>query len=317
MGRRRHGFTLIELLVVIAIIAILIALLVPAVQKVREAAARSQCQNNLRQVATAMHNYHDAHTTLPEGTSSNGSWGYGTWQVLILPYIEQQYYFELYLDYNNANGTNINYYDPQNLPVTGHQFTVLTCTSDTPAPTGETWPGNGNGCSYHNYGVNFGNTAVEELAAITPMPVYNGVTFQGAPFYGGKPQKLTTITDGTSNTLMLAEFIQGRRTGGSGDLRGLTWWGSGAGFMTYLRPNDTNPDIVWSDASWCNSSTPNPPCSFYVGAPVRTYAARSRHEGGVNVALCDGSIRFVNDSIVTAVWQALGTAQGSEVTMDY
>jgi prepilin-type processing-associated H-X9-DG protein len=141
------------------------------------------------------------------------------------------------------------------------------------------------------------------------VPSYNGVTFGGAPFNVGLSLRLTDITDGTTNTLMFAELIQGH----GGDLRGLFWWGSGAEFHTYLRPNDSNPDVVWADFSWCNPNPPNPPCTTYQGGTNwRTFAARSRHASGVNVALCDGTVRFVSNAIATNVWRALGTAQGNE-----
>jgi prepilin-type N-terminal cleavage/methylation domain-containing protein/prepilin-type processing-associated H-X9-DG protein len=309
MRRSQAGFTLIELLVVIAIIAVLIGLLLPAVQKVREAANRIQCQNNLKQIALAMHNYHGTHRTFPEGMSPTG-WGHGTWQVLILPYIEQDNVFRLYRGYGLRDGNPDNYYSAANVAaVTGKRFRLLTCPSDEVAE-GQTW----GGCSYHNYAANFGNTALEEVGEPTyTMEEYNGVRFLGAPFYMGKPQRLSAIRDGTSNTLMLAEVVQGQRR----DLRGLTWWGPGASFETYLRPNDTNPDVVWYDRSWCDSDPPNPPCALYSGNPKRTFAARSRHAGGVQVAFCDGSGRFVSNAVTPDVWRALGTANGGEAVGDY
>ena len=304
----KKAFTLIELLVVIAIIAILIGLLLPAVQKVREAAARVQCQNGVKQLALAMHNYHDANQSLPEGVSAKGGYGQGTWLVLILPYIEQADLAKMYLDYGLATGRN--YYDPANLPVTTRKISMLQCKSDMVAESNETW----NGTSYHNFAINFGNTAVGEGGAtgrdVYPVQTYNGVTFAEAPFYQGNPQKISNITDGSSNTIMVAEVIQGHNQ----DLRGLVWWGSGAGFMTYLRPNDTNPDVTWNTLRpWCNPDPPNPPCTTYQGGTNwRTFAARSRHVGGVNLAMCDGSVRFVENQISTAVWRAMGTARGLE-----
>jgi len=319
MQSPRRGFTLIELLVVIAIIAILIALLVPAVQKVREAAARTQCANNIKQVALAMHGYHDLRRHLPEGMSPAG-WAYGTWQVLTLPHLEEADLASQYLNYGNKGpGTEI-YYDPANrIAITSKRIDKLLCPSDLPRPA-DGWPStdaNPN-CSYHNYLANYGNTTMQYVGGgplMEQAPVYNGATFAGAPFYNGNPQPLSNITDGTSNTLLLSEIIQGRRRS-SNDLRGLTWWGPGAFFETNLKPNDPGPDIFWANTSWCDSSHPNPPCIPYVGAPMWLFAARSRHEGGVNVALCDGSVRFISNGITLAVWQALGTSRGGE-TLNY
>jgi len=277
---------------------------------VREAANRMKCQNNLKQLGVACHNYHSGMGCLPKGVSALGGWGHGTWQVLVLPYLEQDSLFRKYVDYGTVSGRN--YWDNANKPVTTTRLSILTCPSDQPAQPSETW----NGTSYHNYLVNFGNTAVGENGQdVYPVQSYNGVTFGGAPFYQGKPQTLTGITDGTSNTLLAAEVIQGHNQ----DLRGLGWWGSGAGFQTYLAPNDTNPDVTWSSLRpWCNPDAPNPPCTTYQGGTNwRTYAARSRHPGGVSVAMCDGSTRFVANSVDRTIWRALGTSQGGEIITDW
>ena len=304
---RRVGLTLIELLVVIAIIGILIALLLPAVQKVREAANRAKCANNLKQLALAMHHYHDALGTLPDGGIDHFS---GNWQVSILPFIEQQAMYQLYQGYGTAqsviradNITN----------VTGRELTLCTCPSDTPAlPGGHTW----DHCSYHNYAANFGNTAVADSNSNTAMQTlatYNGLTFGGAPFSYNRPQRLSDITDGTSTTLMLAEVIQGQGV----DVRGFTWWGDAGAFVTSLLPNDPSGDYV--NHYYCNTNPPNPPareCGVDMqtnGSYVRAFAARSRHPGGVNVALCDGSCRFIADGVAALTWQQLGTSQGGEV----
>jgi prepilin-type processing-associated H-X9-DG protein len=106
-------------------------------------------------------------------------------------------------------------------------------------------------------------------------------------------------------------------------LRGFTWWGDGAAFFTGLRPNDSNPDIVTH--SYCNTNAPNPPANCGgttvsvsgTNYAVRQFGARSRHAGGVNVALCDGSCRFVSNSTDPLTWQKLGTSQGGEVPGDY
>lgn len=135
---RRQGFTLIELLVVIAIIAILIGLLLPAVQKIRAAAQRMQCNNNLKQLALGMHNYHDTRNELPSGMSpgtvnfGNLYCCWGTWQVAILPYVEQQQAFNLYVNYGGDDSTGPRYGASPNTAVTTVRYKVFTCPSDTP-----------------------------------------------------------------------------------------------------------------------------------------------------------------------------------------
>ncbi|MGE3805872.1 MAG: DUF1559 domain-containing protein [Gemmataceae bacterium] len=301
---RRPGFTLIELLVVIAIIGVLIGLLLPAVQKVREAASRTRCQNNLRQLSVAMHNYHNVFESLPLGMGKHGCC-WGTWQVLILPFIEQDAVFKLYTNWGGTDATGPRYSGGSNGNVARKRFQVMTCPSDTPnAP----W-----GITSHNYTVNFGNTAVQWQS--NPFDEYrqvatlNGVNFGGAPFDPlGAGSTLSKITDGTSNTLMLAEVIQGQRN----DLRGFGWWGESATFTAYNTPNSSAPDVLQS-SGYCDNSYPNPPCTGATSALPSMFAARSRHPGGVNVAMCDGSIRFVPDGIAINVWRALSTSNGDEV----
>ncbi|OWK38345.1 DUF1559 domain-containing protein [Fimbriiglobus ruber] len=301
MTRRssRRGFTLIELLVVIAIIAILIGLLLPAVQKVREAAARAKCTNNLKQLALGMHNYHDGHQTLPVGMSPGtvnygNQWCcWGTWQIPILPYIEQQAAFAQYINYGGDDSTGPRYGAAPNSNVTGLRFNVMTCPSDQPnAPLAP--------LTNHNYAVNYGNTTIYQT---TP---FNGVTFGGAPFNPSTPVRITDITDGTSNTVFLSEVIEGQRS----DLRGFGWWGPGSGITTFAPPNTSQPD---NTAQNCDSALPNPPCVNATGNNTINVFARSRHTGGVNAALCDGSIRFVANSITPSTWLAMGSAQGGEV----
>ncbi len=168
--KRSHAFTLIELLVVIAIIAILIGLLLPAVQKVREAAARTKCLNNVKQLALGMHVYHEANGQFPEGAGPSQT--SGTWQVSILPYLEQDPVSKLYR-------WDLVSYDEVNAGCTGYQIGVCTCPSDTIAkPLGQTYAGS----SYHNYAANFGNTAAGNsfsTAAMRTEATFNGNTFQG------------------------------------------------------------------------------------------------------------------------------------------
>ena len=302
MLMHRRAFTLIELLVVIAIIAILIALLVPAVQKVREAMARTQCLNNLKQIALGMQNYHDGFKTLPRGVQTKQA-VMGTWQVTLLPYVEQQPLFDKYV-WTTAYSAA-----PNTTNVTTKRLAAFTCPSDLRnSPFGD--------ITNHNYAVNWGNTlfnyAVPGSDEQGQFQTYGGVTFGGAPFTQAKSFRLTEILDGTSNTLMLAEVIQGQ----GNDLRGFTWWGHAAPFMTYIGPNSSSPDIIYT-SGYCVNTPPNPPCIAMAADRACLMGARSRHPGGVNVAMCDGTARWVANAVLLTTWRAMSTSMGSEtVTFD-
>jgi prepilin-type N-terminal cleavage/methylation domain-containing protein len=295
--RRNRGFTLIELLVVIAIIAVLIALLLPAVQQAREAARRSSCKSNLKQLGVAMHNYHDTQGALPTGRHGC-CWG--TWQVAILPFIEQGNMFKLYRN-SGGNGTGPRYSSsPNTTNVCNKRITVLSCPSDTPnRPFGN--------LTNHNYAVNFGNTGYGQQSSL------NGVLFQGAPFANKVAFKFKSITDGTSNTLFVAEVQQGQGR----DLRGFSWWGDASEFTTYLGPNSTLPDRIYT-SYYCNSiPKAGLPCAAAAGSNPTMFASRSKHTGGVQVVLGDGSARFVSNNINLSTWRALSTTQGGEVIGNY
>ena len=318
---RRRGFTLIELLVVIAIIAVLIGLLLPAVQKVREAAARAKCQNNLKQISLACHNYHDAYGKLPAQTANNGnSCCYGTWQMAILPWVEQDNLWKLYQNFGNR--TAVPTYEQQaNLLVTSQRLAVFTCPSDIPnAAKSGTFQGQVYRITQHNYLVNVGNLdyAQGHDGALPDQPP--GLRFGGAPFSRSAQFALTDITDGTSNTLMVAEVNQGQGQ----DFRGLTWWAEGSGFTTYRTPNSPGPDFIANGrgAPGCVPTSQNPLNADCRAFPTpnpnwNVFTARSRHTGGVNAALSDASVHFFSNGIAWNVWQALGTSQGGEVVGNY
>jgi prepilin-type N-terminal cleavage/methylation domain-containing protein/prepilin-type processing-associated H-X9-DG protein len=323
MRVRRAGFTLIELLVVIAIIAVLIALLLPAVQSAREAARRAQCTNNLKQIGLAMHNYVSVHDSFPPGWKGC-CWG--TWLIYVMPHLEQQ---AIYNSWNFA-GNNLwqpgeyfespfRYGSPSNLTVTTTRISTFYCPSDggnTNLIGGSSWP-----VTSQNYVVNFGNTSATQDASL------DGVPFMGAPFtdigspitaiYGASTSParslpvvpLSAITDGLSNTLLTSEVIVGQGF----DLRGFSWWFEGAAFEGYLGPNSTSPDLLQAQA-YCNyPAMGNPPCKGADSILSITTAARSRHPGGVNAGLADGSVKFVKDSVALSTWRALSTTRGGEI----
>jgi prepilin-type N-terminal cleavage/methylation domain-containing protein/prepilin-type processing-associated H-X9-DG protein len=333
---RREGFTLIELLVVIAIIAVLIGLLLPAVQKIREAANRISCANNLKQIALANMNYESAHGTFLPGVGKNGAY-WGTWMIPILPYMEQDNLFKMYENFGGNDDSGPRYSSTSwrgrpslNNVVTNMRLKLFTCPSDEP----QSW---GTLATKHNYVLNAGNTTFYQVAL--PIGCTLGkpgcTPFLGAPFGWyensdlvhdytfppsgtnkdagrmGRPRKVGDVTDGTSNTLMASETIQGR----GNDLRGLTWWGGAAGFTAYFGPNSTEPDVITEGI--CEPSiNPLMPCTTTAPSRPRLMGARSLHSGGVNAALCDGSVRFIRNGIDLAIWQAVSTARGGEVISD-
>jgi prepilin-type N-terminal cleavage/methylation domain-containing protein len=307
MHRTRSGFTLIELLVVIAIIAILIALLVPAVQKVREAAARTHCQNNLKQIGIAMHNLNDTEKFLPKGAASGCCWG--TWQMAVLPYIEQDNLWKVYENYGGSDAVTTNFpaistvgppyprYGgaPNNNNVTKKRISILTCPSDTPnAPI--------SGITSHNYAANYGNTTFQQGSNVTsPVTgvVYN---FKGAPFATSKAFRFYDITDGLSNTILVAEVLQGKGS----DLRGFTWWAPGNHMTTLLPPNARGPAGNDITAQNCNNALDPDSLHCANGSPQYN-GSRSRHPNGVQILLGDGSARYVSNAVNGETWNRLGS----------
>ena len=324
MKRNRSAFTLIELLVVIAIIAVLIGLLLPAVQQAREAAARLQCQNNLKQLSLAFHNYQTANEAFPPVctiSTSTVSSSYSAF-ALILPYIEQ------------GNLQNlINFSQPWSSQTAAAQcpVPVFACPDERNAQFNTTtasppsWP--------INYAVNCGTWFI-----FNPE---TGASGDGA-FAVDISMRITDIVDGASNTLMLAEVKAGQAdlvnsgipntpnypppaspsalAGFGGTLKlnfGHTEWLNGiilqTGFTTTFTPNTVCPYVANGqtyDVDFTSSILgQNLTSPTYV-----SFESRSYHMGGlVNVALMDGSVRAIMNTISLPTWQALGTRVGGEV----
>ncbi len=294
---RRAGFTLIELLVVIAIIAILIGLLVPAVQKVREAAARTQCVNNLKQLALACHAYHDVNRRMAAGQLNPGTAdapagsfpGAVTgrdrhpWTVLVMPYYEQQTLYNTLISQVAAGA------GPWGAACRTTVIPTLICPSD---PNGGFVAGEGSAANYVGC---FGSTMYSNTG--------NGI------FYPQSKTRMADITDGTSNTLLLGEILVGN---GGDDRRGRIWnsWAGENFFSTLYGPNTLNADVCWT----CGTVMTNNPCSANTsGIANNVQTSRSTHPGGVNSAMADGTVRFITNSIPTGTWQAISTRSGGEV----
>jgi len=307
VSRPTRAFTLIELLVVIAIIAVLIALLLPAVQSAREAARRSQCINNLKQLALGMHNHHDAQGTFPFGAFNSPA---QAWTFPILPYLEQT-------AMSNALNMNATFYDARNSTVTSATISAFLCPSEPGSGTSITVSGQPTR-KKGNYAVNWGNSHHDQG---NPNP-FTGPAGTVVPIRGAfrvntktvPPMSLRDFTDGSSGTLFMSELIAAQPNGTSIDLRGDIWSTSRCAFhfMAYTQPNSKTPDQM--DGKECvYPFGNNPPCLNGNGSQPDFIAARSQHSGGVNAAMADGSVRFVKNSVNQGVWQGLSTMQGNEV----
>ncbi len=349
----RHAFTLVELLVVIAIIGVLVALLLPAVQAAREAARRSQCVSNLKQLGLATLNYESTNKQFPPGhrMTKDGSDinSLGAWVTQLMPFLEEgnlfaqidteQLFFEQTVDVGRGQ-----------FEKTHHVFLPsMVCPSD-PAGTGaqlglidDHYGARGNyvgnagwadpGPGFEECGIwmndpNWemtGNNRAGHPACRNGVPYpggSNGRTVKSAlagygPFLMNRGVKLRQVTDGTSKTVAYAELLKvpGR------DMRGCMHWGGGAMYVHSEPPNSRNADL----SRFCavDPNDPTAPCDDSVASWTGAHklAARSAHPGGVNVTMIDGSSHFVSDDIesmqhgqnVPGVWQALSTFSGGEI----
>jgi len=327
---RQRGFTLIELLVVIAIIAILIALLVPAVQKVRDAAARIECTNRVKQLTLALHNYESAYKMFPPGVVNlspangaiaagddpNGRNGGGAagiggpWICFILPYIEQPTLYQYFKKIEAERPEVVDWFGNGTYAATqiGDKHLVAM---DCPAhPYTEEQLSNG---------TNMEHLARGNYAACYGKGGYGSVQTNdaaiGGLFGNNSKIKIVSVMDGVSNTVAISElkYRQPSATGPStADSRGVWTYATMGGnvFSTQTTPNTAAADGVWGCR---NMPSEGMPC-VQVGTPYNAMfaAARGYHSGGVNVSFGDGAVRFVSNSIALGTWQALGTRGGAE-----
>ncbi|WP_417392566.1 DUF1559 domain-containing protein [Gimesia sp.] len=303
--RKRRAFTLIELLVVIAIIAILIALLLPAVQQAREAARRTQCKNNLKQIGLAVHNYADVYSCLPNANCSIGVTSGGSLFVSILPFIDQSNAYNLF-DFALGNS------DPYNVAVTSQQLPFYLCPT---SPMRRAVPScsDDRGRAPGHYAV-CGGTLDYNIywtpSSGDPLPIQDGAIVYTQSTVG--KIRFRDITDGTSNTLLVGETAYNlpdyKFTSPSSSCNGqsrysFTYWsnpypGSTVCFTDVdFNPHDIADDSVF-DSNWRKSF-------------------RSDHTGGVQFVLVDGSVRFISENIDSALLDALATRNGGEVIGDF
>lgn len=339
----RIGFTLIELLVVIAIIAILIGLLLPAVQKVREAAARMKCANNLKQIGLALHSYHDANNYFPPGyadgnTDPNSTpdndvgpgWG---WCAYLLPYVEQNNLYNQ-INFKQPVGTGVN------AQVSQMELSVFLCPSDPyqqpypiydssfGSPVATVASGNYVGCNGWEECFNGAGGNPQPGVGADGLAGNYGQAGVGV-FYRNSRTKIASVTDGMSNTVFAGERSSNHAPS--------TWVGAVPGgrcpaFMATQPP--TSPNTAPGSApSGPNGSafdnadfgealvlahtnaTHLPSADFPIFDPDTFY---SYHTGrGANMLLGDGSVRFITSSINPSTWQGLGTIAGGEVLSDF
>ena len=334
--RDREGFTLVELLVVIAIIGILIALLLPAVQAAREAARRSQCTNNLKQMALATHNYHDVAKTFPRYAwqPASGSWGvfcgYSV-HTMILPYIEQRAIYDRLP--NNTNWFSADGGDGNQNAAWHTRINGFVCPSDKIFPPNSTW--------FWGPGVNY-------AVSVGPTLYYDDGTIGNWPgiFRPHWETSFADITDGTSNTILLSEFLKGKGDNGGfhvGCPVPASWSGGSKVFPSEADLTTLGTTAAGNTGSYLNSHGSN----WVAGSPYQTvfntcappnwkyptctlsgdlpgyatdregcYPARSLHPGGCNHAMADASVRFLTDTIAVPTYQALGSrARGEAVAV--
>ncbi len=291
----RRAFTLIELLVVIAIIATLVAILLPAVQQAREAARRSTCKNNLKQIGLAIHNYHDTFNTLPPGSIKHpfygDNWNPHGWSAMILPFLEQNAVYDA-LANETQNWGNEPKFNAGDNPVGASVIPVFLCPSDV-MPNNNTYlEGNTNAKS--NYPGNGGMLFVNDND-------YNPSSFTG-PFAVNATRRFADVTDGLSNTIIVGERDGGISAGVTE--RFAAWWVG-------------TDHVGWHDRMYAFTSKSYPINNLVGGVSGQARAFASLHRGGAQFVLGDGHVVFISENIDGATYEALGTIHGGEIVGQY
>ncbi|MEZ5943573.1 MAG: DUF1559 domain-containing protein [Planctomycetaceae bacterium] len=293
---RRRGFTLIELLVVIAIIAVLIALLLPAVQQAREAARRSQCKNNLKQIGLALHNYHDTFSTFPMGATriAEGL----SWHVAILPQMEQAPLFDKFEFGTATSAVNEDRWSSAtNVPHC--RFSPLPfylCPSGTKITADDT----ATNYTTHYYGV-MGPTGVNPNSGVAysenTAGGHGGFSREGLFTYG-EVRRMRDILDGTSNTLAVGEISWTAR---NGNLTRYRAWTRGGQLNEFMAPAKNVAQQINADYT----------------ALFNDMSFGSNHVGGAQFLLGDGSVRFVSENIDYNLLLSVSSIAGGEVVSEF
>lgn len=307
--RTRTGFTLVELLVVIAIIGVLVALLLPAVQTAREAARRSSCTNNLRQLGVGAHIFHDTHLRLPAGTvwepaaGGNQKGSESTWLTHLLPYIEQANLYQTG-DFNQGFGQGTPTH-PNNR-ISSTFLKVTKCPSDVNPVIICSW-GTAVVWARGNYVANNGIGPMTETTTIDVNSRPQGV------FMLQSKSRFADITDGTSNTVFVSELLNSP----GNDWRGVMHYPEGSLYHHNQTPNSPVPDEFRQGMCLSILRAPCVPTSTSWNPKRITLAARSLHPGGVMVLLGDSGVRFVSNNVTLATWRALSSPQGGETLGEF